>query len=70
MGRSSELGGESLRSRGRCRAQKRRVAVSSSTASSGPDVMVEFEVGYVTSDQRLLGHLEDALKDLERAVDV
>jgi hypothetical protein len=34
--------------------------------------MLEFEVGYVTSsgDQRLLGHLEDALKDLERAVGV
>jgi hypothetical protein len=46
------------------------VAVSSSTASSGPDVMLEFEVWYVSSDQRLLGHLEDALKDLERAVGV
>ena len=52
------------------RAQNRRVAVSSSTASSGPDVMLEFEVWYVSSDQRLLGHLEDALKDLERAVGV
>ena len=66
-----QVGEQAGEGRGRQGAESARGGVEFDR-EQWPDVMLEFEVGYVTSsgDQRLLGHLEDALKDLERAVGI